>query len=141
MAPATRPDPPVPRRAALLRPRLLDVLGGRFSRRLTVVAAPAGLGKTTLLSQAVRENLLAPQGTDRWLTCRPEHGLLSTVLERVLDRIGGEYGRVERARFDDAAWVGWRLAELLPLPDEQRQGLLQLDDPHERLDHLLAMMP
>ena len=72
---------------------------------------------------------------------RPEHGLLSTVLERVLDHVGGEHARAERARFDDAAWVGWRLAELLPLHDAQRQELLQLDDPHERLDRILALMP
>jgi Lon protease-like protein len=33
------------------------------------------------------------------------------------------------------------LAELLPLLDQQRQQLLQIDDPHERLDHLLALLP
>jgi Lon protease-like protein len=42
--------------------------------------------------------------------------------------------------FDDAAWVGWRLAELLPLHDAQRQELLQLDDPHARLDRILALV-
>jgi uncharacterized protein len=39
--------------------------------------------------------------------------------------------------FENAAWVGWRLAELLPLPMPQRQELLQLDDPHARLQRLL----
>ncbi|KAB8316144.1 ATP-dependent protease [Tolypothrix campylonemoides VB511288] len=72
---------------------------------------------------------------------RAEHGLLATVLERVLDHVGGEHARAGHARFDEAAWVGWRLAELLPLQDPQRQELLQLDDPHERLDRLLALMP
>ncbi|HZH43830.1 MAG TPA: LON peptidase substrate-binding domain-containing protein [Lysobacter sp.] len=72
---------------------------------------------------------------------RPEHGLLSTVLERVIDHVGGEHTRAPHGCFDDAAWVGWRLAELLPLTDLQRQALLQLDDPHERLDQLLALMP
>jgi len=33
------------------------------------------------------------------------------------------------------------LAELLPLSDEQRQLLLQEDDPHARLDALLALLP
>jgi Lon protease-like protein len=37
--------------------------------------------------------------------------------------------------------VGWRLAELLPLENAQRQALLQTDDPHERLDRLLALLP
>ena len=72
---------------------------------------------------------------------RPEHGLLSTVLERVIEHVGGEHARAEHARFDDAAWVGWRLAELLPLADLQRQALLQIDDPHERLDQLLTLIP
>ena len=39
--------------------------------------------------------------------------------------------------FEDAAWVGWQLAELLPLSLAQRQALLQLDDPHARLQKLL----
>jgi hypothetical protein len=33
------------------------------------------------------------------------------------------------------------LAELLPLGDVQRQALLQEDDPHARLDQLLALLP
>jgi Lon protease-like protein len=41
---------------------------------------------------------------------------------------------------DSAAWVGWRLAELLPLSDAQRLAVLQEDDPHARLDRLLALM-
>lgn len=71
----------------------------------------------------------------------PEHGLLSTLLQGIIDRFGGEYAKVDQARFDDAAWVGWRLAELLPLEDEHRQQLLQIDDPHERLDRLLVLLP
>lgn len=71
----------------------------------------------------------------------PEHGVLATVLQHILDRVGGDHSREAQARLDDAAWVGWRLAELLPLTDEQRQQLLQLDGPHERLDRLLALIP
>ena len=37
------------------------------------------------------------------------------------------------ADLEDARAVGWRLAELLPLPAETRQGLLQLQAPQERL--------
>lgn len=72
---------------------------------------------------------------------RPEHGLLATLLQTVLDRVGGEHAKAADARIDDAAWVGWRLAEMLPLEDAQRQQLLQIDDPHERMDHLLSLMP
>ena len=72
---------------------------------------------------------------------RPEHGLLVTLLERLIERVGGEHAHAPKAQFDDAAWVGWRLAELLPLQDEERQALLQIDDPHQRLDRLLALLP
>lgn len=72
---------------------------------------------------------------------RPEHGLLATLLQTVLDQVGGEHAKLVDARIDDAAWVGWRLAEMLPLEDAQRQQLLQIDDPHERMDHLLSLLP
>ncbi len=72
---------------------------------------------------------------------RPEHSLLATLLERLLDQTGGEHSLAPHARRDEAAWVGWRLAELMPLSLQQRQSLLQLDDPHQRLDRLLAWLP
>jgi Lon protease-like protein len=72
---------------------------------------------------------------------RPEHALLATVLEHLLERVGGEHAKAMPEQLDRASWVGWRLAEMLPLQDEQRQQLLQLDDPHERLDRLLALIP
>jgi Lon protease-like protein len=72
---------------------------------------------------------------------RPEHSLLATVLERMLEQVGGEFASVGPGLLDQAAWVGWRLAELLPLTEQQRLSLLQQDDPHQRLDQLLAWMP
>jgi Lon protease-like protein len=72
---------------------------------------------------------------------RPEHAVLGMLLQRILDQAGGEHAAAPPARFDDAAWVGWRLAELLPLADPQRQLLLQEDDPHARLDRLLQLLP
>jgi Lon protease-like protein len=71
---------------------------------------------------------------------RPEHAVLGMVLQHIVEQIGGEHAKAARARFDDAAWVGWRLAELLPLHDSQRQELLQEDDPHARLDRLLELV-
>ena len=93
----------------------------------------------------VRDN--GPQVADvRWCDAdpedpvRPEHGLLPVLLDSILGKLGGEHAQAPRAAFDDAAWVGWRLAELLPLHDSQRQELLQLADPHARLDRLLALV-
>ncbi|MEE7547100.1 ATP-dependent protease [Xanthomonas sp. Kuri4-1] len=72
---------------------------------------------------------------------RPEHALLGTVLERMLEQAGGEFASAGPALLDQAAWVGWRLAELLPLSERQRLSLLQQDDPHQRLDQLLGWIP
>ena len=72
---------------------------------------------------------------------RPEHALLATVLQRCLEQAGGEHGKAGPAQLDDAAWVGWRLTEFLPLSDAQRLSILQEDDPHERLELLLGFMP
>jgi hypothetical protein len=69
---------------------------------------------------------------------RPEHALLAVLLQRILEQVDGEYAQA--ARYDDAAWIGWRLAELLPLHDSQRQELLQQDDVHARLDRLLELV-
>ncbi|MBN8480448.1 MAG: LON peptidase substrate-binding domain-containing protein [Xanthomonadales bacterium] len=71
----------------------------------------------------------------------PEHGLLATILERLLEQAGGAFAKVERARYDDASWVGFRLAETLPLEPVDRQELLQMTDPIERLARLLHHLP
>lgn len=72
---------------------------------------------------------------------QPQHSLLAILLERILEQVGGEHDKPSSAQLDDATWVGWRLAELLPLTAEQRQGLLQEDDPGTRLDQLLELLP
>jgi hypothetical protein len=56
---------------------------------------------------------------------------LKDVVARVLPEAGDAYRHVEPR--DDAAWVANRLAELLPLSLSDRQALLELADPIERL--------
>ncbi len=94
----------------------------------------------------VRDNGLVV-GDVRWCEpdiddeLRPEHSLLATLLERLIEQAGPQYAATTPAQLDQAAWVGWRLAELLPLTETQRLSLLQQDDPHKRLDQLLSWMP
>jgi DNA-binding SARP family transcriptional activator len=80
--------PPTPGPAAVLRPRLLTGVGRRFDLRLVTVEAGAGLGKTTLLAQAVGENRLIGRGRDCWLTCEPADASASTLLGALLEAIG-----------------------------------------------------
>lgn len=72
---------------------------------------------------------------------QPEHGLLALLLQSLLDRFGGEHAMAPSSLLDDASWVSWRLAELLPLEDAQRLQLLQVDDPHQRLERILSLLP
>lgn len=68
-----------------------------------------------------------------------EHGLLATLLSNLLQHFGELPD--DAALLDDSAWVGWRLAEILPLPAVDRQCLLQIGDPCERLDRLAEWLP
>lgn len=94
----------------------------------------------------VRDNGLV-HGLVHWLpeepeiTIPPEFGLLVVILERLLEQVGGEHARADRQRFDDASWVSFRLAELLPVEAAERQRWLQLTDPLQRLDGLMRCIP
>jgi Lon protease-like protein len=70
----------------------------------------------------------------------PRHVRLAALLRNVLPQLGEVYAGIEM-RLDDAAWVGHRLAEILPLPLAEKQTYLELDDPLERLDRLALLAP
>lgn len=61
---------------------------------------------------------------------------------RVLERVLGEQPELfaEPHRLDSAAWVSARLAELLPLPLELKQELLELGDGAARLARINALL-
>ena len=67
----------------------------------------------------------------------PEYLPLRDALKRALAELAEHYEHVDK-KFDDAAWVGARLAELLPMPVSAKQVLLELADPIERLAALAA---
>ena len=71
----------------------------------------------------------------------PEFGLLGTILERLLENGDSPFAKAERACFDDASWVSFRLAEALPLENRERQHLLQMTDPLVRLGQLMHYLP
>jgi len=66
------------------------------------------------------------------------HARLAQLLESVLPQLGEVYTDMEM-RLDDAAWVGHRLAEILPIPLADKQACLELDDPIQRLDVLAPL--
>lgn len=69
--------------ATVERHRLIDVLGGRFRRRLTLVVAGAGFGKTTLLTQALGEDRHGEAAIDAMVAV-PRAGLEPVALVAAL---------------------------------------------------------
>ncbi len=57
---------------------------------------------------------------------------LARILSGVLDDLGRLYDSLER-RYEDAGWVGYRFAEILPFSAEQKQSCLEVGDPLVRL--------
>ena len=73
-----------------------------------------------------------------WLPDEPalelpaEYRHLGRLMSKILPELGELYEAVEK-RVEDAAWVGYRLAEILPVSLTDKQEWLELDDPLERL--------
>jgi uncharacterized protein len=83
-------------------------------------------------------------GEVEWLAIEPtvavpaRHARLSKLLQNVLPQLGGVYADIPM-HTDDAAWVGYRLAEILPIPLTEKQSCLEFDDPVQRLDVLAPL--
>jgi Lon protease-like protein len=108
----------------------ISCVGERKFRVLRVWRAPDGLN----------------MGEVTWLAPEPLRGLpaeyarLGATVQRAVDELEQQYQHVEK-RFDDASWVGARLTELLPIELNDKQVLLELDDPMARLAALLELVP
>jgi LuxR family transcriptional regulator, maltose regulon positive regulatory protein len=122
MARSFRLEPP-PIEEMLERPRLLAQLRRRFDVPIIAVVAGAGFGKSTLLGQALAENLIEPQGVDVWLSC--DSG------DAVASRFAGDLARAAGLDVDvNGPEVAARLANALA--SHSSAGLcIVLDDVHE----------
>jgi hypothetical protein len=69
----------------------------------------------------------------------PEHAPLSSLLRKLLP-LRSQYGDIVTA-YEDASWVGYRLAEIAPLPLPAKQLLLETRDALARLEQLRATLP
>ena len=62
-----------------------------------------------------------------------EYKPLAGILAGVLDDLGRLYESLDR-QYDDAGWVGYRFAEILPITPEQKQSCLEANDALQRLN-------
>jgi Lon protease-like protein len=65
--------------------------------------------------------------------------LCRQMLQTIIERVGAEHFPAP-VRLDDAAWVGYRLAEVLPLDAREKQELLEITDSTARLERLRALL-
>jgi Lon protease-like protein len=103
-------------------------LGGRRFRVLERRVQRDGLARA-------RIELLAAE-TDVEL---PADDLCARILRRAIES-GGESMIEPPARYESAAWVSARLAELLPLSLESKQRLLEMDVAHDRIEILRRLV-
>lgn len=102
------------------------------------------LGVTAIGAERFRVQAVT-QGTDRLLhatvetlpvppaVALPEEYLpLAQILDGVLADLGRLYEDLPR-HYDDAVWISYRFAEILPFTAEQKQTCLEIDNPMERL--------
>ncbi|HXH02338.1 MAG TPA: LON peptidase substrate-binding domain-containing protein [Candidatus Competibacteraceae bacterium] len=107
-----------------------------------------GEGKFRVLAHHVRHDQLV-LGEIEHLPEEPrlpiglEHQRLRQLLWDILGRDEVEaYRRLLSEDWDSAAWLGYRLSELLPMPLIAKQALLELEDPTQRLALLhVALQP
>jgi Lon protease-like protein len=121
---------------------------GTFARIRTWDMPQLGILQISAVGEArfaVRTHELMPDGlvVGNVAPLRPEPTVampaerrgLAELLERLAARIGPQHFPDDRA-FDDASWVGSRLAEILPLPLPMKQALLEMKDADARLTAL-----
>ncbi|HRQ57447.1 MAG TPA: LON peptidase substrate-binding domain-containing protein [Azoarcus taiwanensis] len=108
----------------MVQPGLLQLVT-HGEQRFRILSAEAG--SDGLLSADVE-----------WLPAEPAESLPEgsnplVALLQVIIQDSGELHFPPPHRFDDAEWVGMRLSSVLPMPDEIRQQLLELEDPLTRI--------
>ena len=104
---------------------MLTVHGGRRFRILSKTAQPDGLLRAEVELLDEQPGRTIPEA---------QQGMLP-LLKKVVSDLGPEK-MPEPHEFDDAAWVGYRLTEIVPVQALAKQKLLELDDPLARLEIL-----
>jgi serine/threonine-protein kinase PknK len=129
--PATKYRPPVAARALLARDRLIEVLRAGGRRRLVLIHAPSGFGKSTLAAQW-REELVHDGVAVGWLTIDDDDNNVVWFLVHLLESI-------RRVRPELAASLGEVLEE--HGDDAERYVLTSLiDEIHEKDDRIALVI-
>lgn len=103
--------------------------GGERFRLLTTDTEPGGL----LVGDVVLMDAEPPVPVDA------RHERCVEILRQLVERFGAEHFP-EPHRYDDASWVSYRLAEILPFDRFEKQRMLVGNDAIARLDRVLQLL-
>ncbi|MGH8661586.1 MAG: LON peptidase substrate-binding domain-containing protein [Burkholderiales bacterium] len=101
-----------------------------------------GGGRFRIREMKVASNHLISAAVERIPADSPGPGvdsLCREVLQAIIKKAGTEHFPAP-LRLDDAAWVGYRLAEVLPLEPRAKQALLEITDAGARLGRLRELL-
>lgn len=99
--------------------------GERVFRILDQHVQADGLIRAQVVVEELRETRALP----------PSRNMLGRMLGEIIDKIGKQHFE-QPAKLDDAEWVGYRLAEILPLSRDQKLHLLQQRDSWRVLEEI-----
>jgi Lon protease-like protein len=71
----------------------------------------------------------------------PEYFLLARLAQGLVENLVDGAAEPTKSELDDASWVSFRLAELLPFTLGEKQQLLELTDARERLQRIVEALP
>ncbi len=106
----------------LPRPRLVTPLRDRFERRLTVLTAGAGFGKSTLIAQAVSENEIEQLGSDVVVSVQEGDRAPGRLRRRIGEALGLEVDEPTTGQLVDVVWCRSPTAVALIFDDTHRLG-------------------
>ena len=104
----------------------------RGEQRFQILSCEVGKGQLTSATVELLENEPEVRLPARF---KP----LIDMVKEMLEEMGHPYTTLPK-HYDQAGWLGCRLAELLPIPLVQKQYFLQLNDPIERLERLTSIL-
>jgi uncharacterized protein len=93
--------------------------------------------ETRVASNHLMSAVVEPLPPD--IPAEPADSLCRQVLQAVIEKVGAAQFPAP-LRLDDASWVSYRLAEVLPLGARVKQELLEIMDAGQRLERLHALL-
>ena len=102
-----------------------------------------GKRRFQITSFSKRKNMLL-EGEVTWLddddvSVGREYSLLQEILLRIFEHFKISYD-ASTNKLENASWLGYRLAEYLPVPNSEKQSLLELAASPERLDRIQDLL-